>query len=254
MRTNNALRKLRSGKVIRGLSVTIGSPEIAELAAHMELDWVWLDWQHGTWTEDSLAEAISRFLAVDTVPIVRVRGRNGWEINKVLDMGAMGIIVPMVNTPEEAETVARAARYTPAGDRSGGGVRIPLLGDKLDQWDYFRHANDEIMVVVMVETVRAIEKAEQIMAVPGVDLVLVGPGDLLMDVAANGGAEKEREQLVNRLLETGRRVGKPVGYVCPDPETAKRYVDRGFSFVTVGSDRNTLLERFRQITDSVKAW
>jgi len=254
MRKNRALRTLRAGEATYGLAVVYGSPEIAELSAHLGLDWTWLDWQHGTWTEASLMAAVSAFLATETVPLVRVRGHEGWEINRVLDMGAMGVIVPMVNTPEEAERVARAAKYTPLGDRSGGGLRLPLFGDGLDPWDYFRHANEEIMVVVMLETVHAMERAEAILSVPGVDVALIGPGDLLMDVRANGGEEEERDRLAERLLEGGRKVGKPVGYVCSDPEMARIYVDRGFRFVSVGWDSILIRSGFKRIAETVRGW
>lgn len=254
MKTNKALQKLRAGKTTCGFSVGLGCPEIAEFAANLGLDWIWIEWQHGSWSEDSLRSALPMFLNVDTIPVVRVRGRNDWEINKVLDMGAMGVIVPMVNTPEEAELVCRAAKFTPKGTRSGGGTRLPLLGDNFDSKDYFNNVNDEIMVVVMLETVRAVERAEEIMSVPGIDVILPGPGDLLMDVAANGGDEAERDRLVNRLLELGKKHDIPVGYVSVDMEMAKAYAHRGFQFVTLGQDRNIILNHFLQVKKNLHDW
>ena len=127
MKRNTALRRLRQGETLCGFNVTIGSSEIAAYAAHMAFDWVMIDWQHGTWTEDRLLGALPVFADTAPVPVVRVRGHNGYEIGRMLDAGAMGVIVPMVNTPEEAERMCRAARYTPLGDRSAGGVLLPLL-------------------------------------------------------------------------------------------------------------------------------
>ena len=92
------------------------------------------------------------------------------------------------------------------------------------------------------------------MKVPGVDLVLPGPGDLLIDVRANGGDEADRNRLIGQLLEVGRQMGKPVGFVSSDPEMAKRYLDDGFKFVTLGSDRNALLTSFRSATETAKSW
>ena len=254
MKTNTALQKLRAGKTTCGFTVGLGSPEITEFAANLGFDWTWIEWQHGSWTEESLRSALAIFLHTDTVPIVRVRGRNDWEINKVLDMGAMGVIIPMVNTPEEAELVCRAAKFTPKGTRSGGGTRLPLLGEDFNSGDYFSSVNDEIIVVVMIETVRAVERAEEIMSVPGIDVILPGPGDLLMDVKANGGDEAERDRLVDRLLELGKKHNIPVGYVSYDVEMAKAYASRGFQFVTLGQDRNIILDHFRRVKKTLHEW
>ena len=252
MRKNRALEKIRAGETAYGIIVGYGSPEIAEYSAHMSLDWTWLDWQHGTWTEATMADALSTFLATETAPLVRVRSHEAWEINKVLDMGAMGVIAPMVNSREEAEAVVRNAKYPPHGNRSGGGARLRLFSENMDNLDYFRNANDEIMVAVMLETVRAMEKAEEIMSVPGVDVVLPGPGDLLLDVQANGGDQRDRDRWIERLVGIGKKLGKAVGYVSYDPKTAGIYAEKGFRFLPVSFDMVLIREGFKNASDSVR--
>ena len=129
MRQNLALRKQRAGQVTCGPSVSFASPDLAEQVAHLGFDWVWLDGQHGCWTRRALYDAIARFLPTPTAPIVRVESHDPGGIDHLLDMGAMGVIVPMVQNADEARAAVRAAYYPPLGRRSVGGVRPGLLGE-----------------------------------------------------------------------------------------------------------------------------
>ena len=154
MRHNPALAKLRSGKPCCGPILVYSCPDAAEQVAHLSFDWVWLDWQHGQLTEPTLHNALARFQAVDTAPIVRVKGNEPGTINRVLDMGGMGIVVPMIQNAEEARAAVEAAYYPPIGRRSAGGIRLGLLDES--ETAYWAHTNEEIMLIVMVETEEAI--------------------------------------------------------------------------------------------------
>ena len=202
MRRNPALAKLNAGGMTSGISVGFDSPDLAELAAHSGFDYVWLEWQHGQFSEHTLNNAIARFLPVDTAPIVRVKSHEPGAINHVLDMGAMGVIVPMVETAAEARAIAHVTYYPPLGRRSTGGTRLSLLGD-----DYTERANDEMLLVVMVETESAINNVTEIMAVPGVDVVLIGPGDLMLGRSGAG---------------QGRRLSRAAGAASPHRLAADR--------------------------------
>ena len=208
MRKNPGLATLRAGGVSAGPGVSFASPDIAEQAASVGFEWVWLDWQHGQWTESALNNALARFLAFETAPIVRVKGHELGTINRVLDMGAMGVIVPMVQNAAQARYVAQAAYYPPLGMRSVGGMRLGLYADGTPA-DYQRQANDEIMLVVMVETEEAIGNVTEIMNVPGVDVALIGPADLMIDVKANGHDAARHEELSCRSSLPPRRPASP---------------------------------------------
>jgi 4-hydroxy-2-oxoheptanedioate aldolase len=254
MKQNTVLRTLREGRLALGANLSIGCVDIVEYAAELGLDWLFLDWQHGSWSEETLFAALATFHNSPTMPIVRVRGHNGWEIGKVLDMGAMGVVVPMVNSPQEAEQLVRWAKFTPRGDRSAGGMRPSILADGLDVQDYFASANEETMVVPMIERVRAVERAEGILRLDGVDCLLVGPGDLLMDVQAHGGDEAKREQYLDEIVSVGERVGKPVGIACGDIETARRNVERGFTLVYLGTDTRIIRAGLGEIAKHAARW
>jgi 4-hydroxy-2-oxoheptanedioate aldolase len=240
MRRNLAKERLRAGNVITGPSVSYSSADLAEQVAHLGFDWVWLDWQHGQWTEMTLNDALARFLTTASVPIVRVKGHEPGTINRVLDMGAMGVIVPMVQNADQAREAVRATYYPPMGMRSGGGVRLGLLGGGTAA-GYAAHANDEVMLIVMVETEEAVANVSAIMDVPGVDVVLIGPWDLMLDVRAHGHDADHHEQLVQQVAAASKASGVAAGYVCGSIEDARRRIQDGFRFVTLSGDHAVLM-------------
>lgn len=248
MQKNRALAKIRAGGVTSGPAMGIDSPDLAEQIAHVGFEFVSFDWQHGQWTELSLNNALARFLHTDTVPIVRVKGHEPGTINRVLDMGAMGVIVPMVETAEQAAAAASPARFPPDGTRSGGGIRLGLIGGGTAQ-DYYAAANDEVMVIVMVESEEAIANVESIMQVEGVDVVLIGPGDLMINVKAHGHDEAHHEALVQQVAAAGKRTGTAAGYVCQSFEQAQQRVAEGFRFLWFGNDSVFVMDGMKSLLE-----
>lgn len=252
MRPNMLLRKLRQGQVVVCPLLVYGAPDLAEQVAHLGFDGVFIDAQHGSWTEPGLLDALGRFLATDCTPLVRVRAADPAAINFALDMGAQGVVVPMVQTAEQARLAVQGAYYPPAGQRSGGGARLGLLGDGV--MDYFARANDETLLVVMLETEAAIDNAAAIAGVPGVDVLLIGPGDLAIDARARGRDEAHVERLVERVATVAQRAGLAAGYVCGTPEAAQRRIAQGFRFLCYGSDWGIVDAGFRRLRDESRAW
>ena len=253
MRRNQALAKLRAGQVALGPCVVYASPDLAEAAAHLGFDWVWLDWQHGEWTESTLNNALARFLSADAAPIVRVKGLDPGTINHVLDMGAMGVMVPMVQNAEQARLVAQAVYYPPLGQRSTGGPRLSLIsGAGVD--DYRAHANEEMMLVVQIETEEAVANVDEIMQVPGVDVALVGPVDLMLDVQAHGHDEAHCERLIQQVAEASKRTGTAAGAYCATEGTAQQRVGQGFNLIGYGHPHAILIRALQEIFDRSRNW
>ena len=250
MQQNRALAKLRAGGVTAGPAMGIDSPDLAEQVAHMGFDFVNFDWQHGQWTELSLNNALARFLHTGTVPIVRVKGHEPGTINRVLDMGAMGVIIPMIETAEQAAAMASPAYFPPTGTRSGGGIRLGLIGGGTAQ-DYFARANDEVMVIVMVESEEAIANVESIMRVENVDVVLIGPGDLMINVRAHGHDEAHHEALVQQVAAASKRTGTAAGYVCQSYEQAQQRVAEGFRYLWFGNDSVFVSEGMKNLRQEI---
>lgn len=254
MRVNHALAKQRAGNVTVGPTMVYDSPDLVEQVAHLGFDWIWLDWQHGQFTEQTLNNAVARFLSVRSIPLVRVKSHEPGTINRVLDMGAMGVIVPMVQNASQARALVQAAYYPPLGMRSGGGVRLGLIAE-FEPWEeYFAHANNEVMLVVMVETEEAVSNVVSIMQVPGVDVVLIGAGDLMIDVKAHGHDEAYHEELVQAVCEASRQTGTAAGYTCATREIAEEKKAQGFRFFSLMSDHAILMAGFREIRDSTCNW
>jgi 4-hydroxy-2-oxoheptanedioate aldolase len=252
MRTNQSLARQRAGGITVGPSLVYDSADLVEQVAHMGFDWIWLDWQHGQFTEHTLNSALARFLHLDSAPIVRVKGNEPGTINRVLDMGAMGVIVPMVQNAGQAAAAVEAAFYPPKGRRSAGGVRLGLIGGSFER--YCAEANDQIMLVVMVETEAAIANVREIMAVPGVDVVLIGPGDLMIDVRAQGHDAARHEELALAVAAASKATGTAAGDVCTSVEMVERRIAQGFRFINYGLDHFALLEGFGAIRAHAERW
>lgn len=253
MRKNLALAKQRAGKVIVGTHVGYASPDLAEHTAHAGFDWVWLDMQHGEWTEVPLNNALARFLAVDSIPIVRVRGKDPADINRVLDMGAMGVMVPMVQNAEQARAAAQAVFYTPMGQRSAGGPRLGLIAGS-DKRHYYANANDEMMLILQVETEEAVANVAEIMRVPGVAVVLIGPADLMLDVKAHGHDEEHFEHLAAMVVEASKETGTTAGILCFDRETAERRIAQGFRFISYCAITGIVGDRLQELVADSRDW
>ena len=160
-----------------GIWQTIPQPAISRYLGLMGWDWIVLDLQHGPMTWETAYECIYAARPTGARPLIRTSVGNPGEVEKALDMGAGGVVVPMVNSLAAAQAVARAAKYPPTGARSLGGDHYLHYGD-----DYFEKANDETLLLVQMEHIDAVERAEEIMALPGVDGCFVGPVDLALSM------------------------------------------------------------------------
>ena len=214
MAVNQAKRRMLEGKPAIGVHLGLGSPLVAELLSPLGFDFVLVDNQHGAWSDDSSMHAIRSIALGMATSMARVRRNDFGAIGRLLDMGIMGIVVPMVNTVEEAEAAAYAVRYPPKGGRSTGPFGTGFLGP-----DYMDWANDEVFLAIQIETVQAARDAEKIMAVEGIDGCWIGPGDLRLsmgvDMSTREGREAHRSTILG-VFEACRKVGKISGLAaCP---------------------------------------
>ena len=231
MRKNQTLAKIRAGQPTTGAWLNCGYAPLAEIAAHAGFDWVLLDGQHGYWGDEAFIAALTAIATTESTPLARVLRNDPGLIGKALDAGALGVIVPLVNTPEEAALAAKATRYAPQGYRSIGGSRRDFYGD-----DYTAKANDEIMLAVMIESREAAEHAAEIISVPGVDVGFIGPGDLALSMGTFGRVSAEHEAMVQKVLAAGKTCGVPVGIYCTTVEEAIKRAAQGFTFTPCMTD------------------
>lgn len=235
MRPNTTLRAWRAGKQTVGAWLSAPSGHTAEVMAHAGFDWLCVDMQHGLIAEADAFDMLRAISTTDTVPFVRVPWNEPWIIMKVLDAGAYGIVVPLVNNREEAERAVWAAKYPPAGGRSSGPARATLYAGS----DYQGHANDEVAIVVMIETPEGIANLDEILSVPGVDAAYVGPSDLAyaLGMSPTGdNADPKHQQVCLDIMEACRRHGVAPGMHTGSLEYTKKWLEAGFQMVTLGSD------------------
>jgi 4-hydroxy-2-oxoheptanedioate aldolase len=171
--------------------------------------------------------------------MARVAKNDYFLIGKLLDQGVLGVVVPMVDTPEQARTAADACRLPPTGKRSWGVGRARVYGD-----DYFDWINDQLFVAVQIESIGAVEQAEAIMATPGIDGCWAGPADLALSMGLDPrkAAQDDRHaRALEQIVAACRNTGKAPGLACPTPKDARQRAEQGFLFLTAGSDAGFLL-------------
>ena len=233
MRLNEALQRMKQGQPALGASAGLGSILAAEILSQAGFDFVLVDNQHGAWDDASMMAAFRSVALGHAVPMTRVAQNDYAIIGRALDRGAMGIIVPMVNTAEDAAAAARAVRYPPRGGRSMGPFGTVFLGP-----NYAAEINDQVFLAVQIEQRQAAEHAEEILSVDGVDGCWVGPSDLALSMGVDLTTEagrREHEAAILAVRDACRRLGKIPG-IAGYPATAQHWLDEGFLFVTVVSD------------------
>ncbi|MEX0715785.1 MAG: aldolase/citrate lyase family protein [Planctomycetaceae bacterium] len=238
MKKNPVKAALKEGQPQVGTWLSFGNIHSARLMARVGFPWVNLDMEHSPIDWSEAAWIFGAVADAGCVPLVRVPQGHYHLIKRALDAGAMGIIAPMINTVEEAKEVLNAAKYPPQGNRSLGG-NLHSLNFDATAGDYFKKANDEILVVLQTESPEGVRNAEEIYGLPGVDAIFVGPVDLTAQMRTPDGVDPspgELEEMLQRVLAAGKKVGTPVGLHVQGVEQAQKRIDEGWQFIAVGSE------------------
>jgi 4-hydroxy-2-oxoheptanedioate aldolase len=231
---------LHHGLPAVGTWVSSCSPQVAESIAGMGWDWVVVDAQHSPVSWDNMVNCFRGIQLAGAAPMARVPWLDTVWIQRTLDAGALGLVVPMVNTAEDAKRVVSNFRYGPYGQRSSGGSRVAQYVDNYGDW-----ANNNLAVIVMIETVEAVENAEAILSVEGVDGCFIGPNDLMLSMGLRPdqiGPGTAHEQAMLHVLEMGRKVGTATGKHCWSPEEVNMRIQQGFQFLALKSDVGFMLQ------------
>ncbi|MFT4010515.1 MAG: aldolase/citrate lyase family protein [Nocardioidaceae bacterium] len=232
------------GPIALGVWLTMREPVLAEHSARLGYDYACVDMQHGFCEYGDVATMLHALSAGSTVPIVRVPVNEPSIIGRVLDLGALGVIVPMVDDAQDARRAVAACRYPPAGERSFG----PLAARVRHGEDYAETADQRVLCLPMIETARAVENIEAILSVPGVDGAYVGPADLSLSMGLRPGMDLDRPQIraaVEAVAEACGRNGQVAGtHVRPDQVAAAAAA--GLHMATVGGDLNPVLAALRE--------
>lgn len=253
MQNNSVRAQLREGKTAYGTWLTLPDPVAARLLATSGFDWITVEMEHTPTTFETAALSCSLIAATDTVPLIRVPFNSSENVKRALDNGAWGVIVPMVNSREEAENVVNASRFPPLGQRSVGG-QLNAANFGTNQATYRQRANDEILVVVMIEHADAIVNIDDILSVPGIDVAFIGPNDLLNSMGKVPAFDSDDPEFVAALTtvsEACKRHGVAAGIHVIAPEIARQRSQEGFQFIALGSDSGFMLGKAHEITSSL---
>ncbi|MEX0783574.1 MAG: aldolase/citrate lyase family protein [Dehalococcoidia bacterium] len=240
MRENTAKTAWKEGRVTHGAWLSVPSSVTAEVMAHQGFDWLCIDMQHGLIDYPAALTMLQAINSTQTPPFVRVPWNEPGIIGKMLDAGALGVIIPMVNSPEEARAAVAACRYFPDGARSFGPTRLGYAYGT----DYYANANQQVACIPMIETKQAVAQLDVILDVPGIDAVYVGPADLSITLGlppgmANEGAfEEARVKIAAACNSRGITPG-----IHANAQLAEKHAAAGYRMITVSGDLGAMTQQ-----------
>jgi 4-hydroxy-2-oxoheptanedioate aldolase len=253
MRTNAVKRNLKNGKPVVGTWLTLGSLPAARFLARSGFAYLTVDIEHNQMGMETATGMFGAIADADCVALARVPSGRHDHIKRVLDNGAHGIVVPMVNTRAEAQEAVAACLYPPAGNRSVGGS-LHALNFDTDAATYYSRANDEILIILQCEHIQAVRDFDQVFSVPGIDAVFVGPNDLAASMRGADGKPPHpdyfRETLA-AILAGCKRNGVAAGIHTFSVEEAKLRIADGWQFIAINSELKMLMESVKRTVDGL---
>ena len=251
MRPNLTKQRARADQPALGIMCSCASPLIAEWLGHSGYDFVVVDLQHGETNLDSASVMLQALSSTPATPIVRVPANVPMYIQRALDLGAYGVIVPQVNNRAEAEAVAASVRYAPKGNRSWGPVRGAIYGGA----DYFSGSADALLTLVMIESAEGLRNAREILAVDGIDGCFVGPADLNISLGSSPDlpelARATQDGIV-AICAAARAAGRIAGVHAFSLDDAKQRLAQGFRFVTVMAETRIIRAGATQVLTALR--
>lgn len=232
---NRLKRDLASGKVCLGATITFYSPVVAEILSRVGLDWLWYDTEHTYMSLENVITMLQATNGANISNIVRVPWNDMTMIKKALDTGPEGIIVPLLRTKEDAKNAVKAMKYPSWGERGAGLSRAQCYG--LHMGEYLETANDEVMTILQIEHIDAVNNIEEILSVNGVDACMIGTLDLSGSMGILGQtASPEVEEAVQKVLTACKKAKMPCGNVTLSPEDTNKRIEEGFQLLIMGID------------------
>ncbi|MDO5612518.1 MAG: HpcH/HpaI aldolase/citrate lyase family protein [Paracoccus sp. (in: a-proteobacteria)] len=240
-------QRLARGEVLHGIWLGLADPYAAEIAATADFDWLLIDGEHAPNDLRSLSAQVAVLAGKAPAPVLRLPDDDPARIKQALDIGVQSLLIPMVDSAEQAARALRATRYAPQGIRGVGAGLARASG-----WgavpDYVATANDQICLIVQVESVAGLAALDDILAVPGLDGVFIGPADLAADMGHAGQSSHPKVRAaVTDALRRIRAAGRSAGMLSTDPGFVAECVEAGANFVGVGIDVTTLAQGLRDL-------
>jgi 2-keto-3-deoxy-L-rhamnonate aldolase RhmA len=244
-------KKFADGKATIGTWVTVGHPDVPDLLEELGFDWLVFDTEHAPLGRETLSRMIQVIDGERVCPIVRVGAIDQYLIKSALDMGAHGVVCPLVNSKQEAKAAASYVKYPPVGIRGVAPRKAADYGFSFPE--YLRKANDITTLVAQIETQRALDNLDEILAVNEVDVAFVGPTDLTVSLGLLDDRSNPRViEAMKTVIRGCESRGKVAGVLAATPEEAKRDVSLGFRFIGLASDTRFITGGAQQFLDAIR--
>jgi 4-hydroxy-2-oxoheptanedioate aldolase len=253
MRSNPVKQALKVGRPSVGTWLSLGSITASRFLARAGFAWLTVDLEHSLVDWETATHMFAAIADAGCTPLARVPSNRHDHIKRVLDNGSHGIVVPMVNSREEALAAVAAAKYPPIGNRSVGGS-VHALNFAGTANEYYARANDEILIVLQCEHIRAVEDADAIFSVPGIDAIFVGPHDLAASMRSSDGrppSSEESSRVHQRILESCQKNKVPAGFHCGNADEALQRIEQGWQFVAVASELRMMLNGVTEVVSKL---
>jgi 2-keto-3-deoxy-L-rhamnonate aldolase RhmA len=248
MRKNTLQEKLRNKQRVFGTWIMTNSLDNAQILGHTGADFIMIDAEHGSMDIETAGRMVSVIRGTDATPLIRVAENDKSWVKRGLDTGAEGVMVPMVNTKEDAENAVSYSKYPPAGVRGTGAGRAVLFGAGADEYEnYYAQANDEVLVIVQIEHYEAVENIEEILSVPGIDIAFVGPYDLCASMGLNGQPNHLDVQESCRKVIAACEKYNVTPAIMTWSGAIEQHVDMGFKFLLGGMDGEILYKGVKNL-------
>ncbi len=242
---------LKAGRAAIGTFVQIGHPDVTEMLSHAGFDWLLLDGEHGPFGIETMQVMLQAMSATKTVPIIRAPWNDPVYIKRALDIGAYGLLIPLVSSKREAENVIHALRYPPIGIRGVGPRRASRY--YLDFKEYVATVDSELLTMVQIETKEAVENISEILSVDGIDAYFVGPMDLSAALGHIGDVNHpEVTDTIAKILAAGKKAKKIGGIYAFSVEDVQKKIEQGFQLISFGSDSRLLMGSAQEALKKIK--
>ena len=236
---NSVKKTLQEGKPVFGVTITVNSVEIAAQAANMGFDFLWLEMEHSPITLETVRNMILATRGLPAIPITRVPVNELWTAKRVLDAGSLGVIFPFTSSEDLAKQAVAGCRYPPYGRRGSGASLATFRWPSSD--GYYDFADENILVVGIIEEKKAIENLESIVATPGLDVIFIGTSDLSFSLGLRGEQNHPKlNEAIAKVVEVSKKHHKFVGRPAGNIEETKKYIDQGFQFFQAVSELNLM--------------
>ncbi len=232
MRKNLTKEKIKSGETACGVFINVACPSLVEVIGLIGFDFVLIDAEHGPMDIETCENMVRAADNVNITPLIRIAMNNQQNVLRYLDIGTLGVQMPMLNNKADVESAVRSVKYPPEGRRGLAGVRADGWGIARPLSEYVPEANRETMVIAQVETMEAVKNLKDFLTIPEIDVVFIGPTDLSSAMGYPGQVKHpEVQEMIDKLVKEIKAAGKAIGTVAYDIDTLKKCKEQGFQFI-----------------------